>query len=404
MNSPHPPLSTSRVLLFALAAGLLIANLYYVQPLTALLAVTFNTPVTWGGYLVTATQLGYVLGILLIVPISDIIDRRYLLTLMVGANIAALLLAAASPNVAIFAAASILIGVSSSSVTVILPMAAAQAPEASRGKVVGTVMTGLLMGVLLARTAAGAVADLAGGWRTMYLVAAVVVAALLMALRYALPPEAPRGSMRYTRLLASLATLVREEPLLRRRSLFAAFGFATFSLFWTGLTFLLHGAPYHYNEMQIGMFGLIGVAGALAANSAGRLADRGHTVALTWFFGAVMLLSWGLIALGGQVLWALVLGIFLLDVGVMGMQVTHQSIIYKLAPEARARITTVFIASSFVGAAAGSGIASIAYAAGGWLMLSLAGALPPLLLLLLLVWSAVRRSGKRRLNTAASGA
>lgn len=389
MHSNSSPLTTSRVLLFALAAGVLIANLYYVQPLTALIAENFAIPVTWGGYLVTATQLGYVLGIILIVPISDIIDRRYLLTLMLVANIAALLVAASSQNFAMFAAASMAIGVSSSAVMVILPMAAAQAPEATRGKVLGTVMTGLLMGILLARTVAGAVADLSAGWRPMYLIAAGVVGALLLALRHALVAEAPRGSMIYSRLLGSLITLVREEPLLRQRSLFAAFGFATFSLFWTGLTFLLHGEPYHYNEMQIGLFGLIGVAGALAANFAGRLADRGHTVGLTWFFGLVMLVSWGLIALGGHVLWALIAGIFLLDVGVMGMQVTHQSIIYKLAPQARARITTVFIASSFIGAAAGSGLASLAYQVGGWMLLSVAGAVPPLLLLLF--WSALQR-------------
>ena len=395
-----PPLTTARVLLFALAAGVLVANLYYVQPLTVLLADTFTIPVTWGGYLVTATQLGYVLGILLIVPLSDVLDRRKLLTLMLCANVGALLLAALSQNFVIFALASMLIGVSSSAVMVILPMAASMAPEASRGKVLGTVMSGLLMGILLARTVAGAMAQLSGGWRPMYVVAAGVVAALLLALRNALPTDAARAKVPYSELLRSLVTLVRQEPLLRQRSLFAGFGFATFSLLWTGLTFLLHGAPYHYDEMQIGLFGLIGIAGALAANSAGRLADRGHTAALTWFFASVMLLSWGLIALGAHALWALVAGVFLLDVGVMGMQVTHQTIIYKLAPQARARITTVFIASSFIGAAIGSGVASLAFAAGGWLALSMAGALAPLLLLL--VWFAAQRAAGRRTHVSAS--
>jgi predicted MFS family arabinose efflux permease len=172
MNPTQSPLTTPRVLLFALASGVLIANLYYVQPLTALLSTTYAIPVTWGGYLVTATQLGYVLGILLIIPLSDIVDRRRVLSVMIATNVAALLLAAGSQNFLVFAAASMLIGLSSSAVMVILLMAAAQAPEASRGKVLGTVMTGLLMGILLARTVAGSLADLSGGWRPMYIVAA----------------------------------------------------------------------------------------------------------------------------------------------------------------------------------------------------------------------------------------
>lgn len=389
-------LTTARVLLFAIATGVLVANLYYVQPLTALLADTFHIPVTWGGYLVTATQLGYVLGILLIVPLGDVLDRRYMLTLMLGVNFGALLLAYASQSFLMFALASIVIGLSSSALMVILPMAAAMAPEKSRGKVLGTIMSGLLMGILLARTVAGAIADITEDWRPMYLFAAAVVGVLFFALRHALPTEQNRPHVPYRELLRSLAALVRQEPLLRQRSLFAGFGFATFSLFWTGLTFLLHGDPYHYNELQIGMFGLIGVAGAFAANSAGRLADRGYTSHLTWFFAIVMLLSWGLIALGVQSLWALIAGVFLLDIGVMGMQVTHQTIIYKLAPQARARITTVFIASSFIGAAIGSGVASLAFAAGGWILLSLAGAAAPLLLLAF--WFATQRTR----NTAAS--
>jgi predicted MFS family arabinose efflux permease len=384
-------LTPARVLLFAFAAGVLIANLYYVQPLTALLANTFDIPVTWGGYLVTATQIGYVFGVLLIVPLSDVIDRRFMLTLMLGLNIGALLMATLSQNFFTFALASVLIGLSTSAVMVILPMAASMAPEASRGKVLGTVMSGLLMGILLARTVAGAMADLSGGWRPMYLAAAVVGSVLVLALRRGLSQDEARAHVPYRVLMQSLVALVRQEPQLRQRSLFAGLGFATFSLFWTGLTFLLHGSPYHYNEMQIGLFGLIGVAGAFAANFAGRTADRGHTSALTWLFAGLMLLSWGFIAAGGHSLWSLILGIFLLDVGVMGMQVTHQTIIYKLAPGARARITTIFIASSFIGAATGSGIASLAYATGGWALLSVAGAAAPLALLV--VWTmALRRN------------
>lgn len=384
-------LTPIRLFLFALAAGVLVANLYYVQPLTALLAASFGIKLSWAGYMVTATQVGYVLGVFLLVPLSDVLNRRSLLSLMLGANVAALALAALSPNFAVFALAGLLIGVSSSAVMVIISMVASHAPDQSRGRMVGTVMTGLLLGILLARTIAGAVAGLSGGWRPMYMGAALGVAVLLVVLRRMLPPEAPRGKLQYGKLLGSLAAIVRAEPLLRQRALFSALGLGTFSVFWTGLTFLLSGAPYHYGEAQIGLFGLVGAAGALAANAVGRLTDRGHASAATWGLAVLTLLSWGLIGFGGQSLAALLAGVLMLDIGVMGLQVVHQSVIYRLAPQARARITTVFIGAGFVGAAAGSGIASASFAAGGWLGLSIAGAAMPLAMLLLWTGHALRR-------------
>jgi predicted MFS family arabinose efflux permease len=285
-------LSPFRLFLFALAAGVLVANLYYVQPLTALLAASFHIRLSWAGYLVTTTQIGYVLGVFLLVPLSDVLDRRALLSWMLGANIASLTLAALSPHVAVFALAGLLTGISSSAVMVITSMVASYAPDQRRGRMVGTVMTGLLLGILLARTVAGAVAGLSGGWRPMYAVAAIAVSMLLVVLRQILPAEAPRGSLQYAKLLRSLTDIVRAEPLLRQRALFSALGLGTFSVFWTGLTFLLSGAPYHYGEAQIGLFGLVGAAGALAANAVGRLTDRGHGNAATWGLTVLTLVSW----------------------------------------------------------------------------------------------------------------
>src|SRR5471032_1479547 len=375
-------LTSTRILLFALSAGVLVASLYYVQPLTSMLAASFGVSVTHAGYLVTATQIGYVLGIVFLVPLSDVLNRRKLLTWMLLAKIAALLLAAASQNIYIFAIASVLMGITASALMVVTAMVASYAPDHSRGRMVGTVMTGLLLGILLARTVSGIVAHISGGWRTVYVLAAIVVLALLLMLRHILPDEAPRGKLQYGKLMASLGDIIRQEPLLRQRALFAGLGM--FSVFWTGLTFLLSGAPYHYSELQIGMFGLAGATCALAANTAGRMADRGYARQATWLLAIASLAGWAFIGLGAYSLTLLLIGIVLLDVGVMGLQVTHQSIIYKLAPQARARVTTVFIASGFIGASAGSALASASFAAGGWMALCAVGGAMPLLMLL--VW------------------
>lgn len=391
-------LSPVRLFLFALAAGVLVANLYYVQPLTAMLAASFHIRLSWAGYLVTTTQIGYVLGVFLLVPLSDVLNRRSLLSMMLGANVASLALAALSPNFTVFALAGLFTGISSSAVMVITSMVASYAPDQSRGRMVGSVMTGLLLGILLARTVAGAVATVSGGWRSMYVIAALGVAILLVVLRQILPAEAPRGKLEYVKLLHSLTDIVRAEPLLRQRALFSALGLGTFSIFWTGLTFLLSGAPYHYGEAQIGLFGLVGAAGALAANTVGRLTDRGHGNAATWALALLTLASWVFIGFGGHTLVALLAGVLLLDIGVMGLQVAHQSVIYQLAPQARARITTVFIGSGFIGAAAGSGIASASFAAGGWFGLTLAGAAMPLATLLL--WAGYRLPKFRGLSVA----
>lgn len=388
-------LTSTRILLFALSAGVLVASLYYVQPLTSMLAASFGVSVPQAGYLVTATQIGYVLGIVFLVPLSDVLNRRQLLTWMLIAKIGALLLAATSQNIIVFAIAiaSVLMGITSSALMVVTAMVASYAPDHSRGRMVGTVMTGLLLGILLARTVSGTVSQISGGWRSVYVLAAVVVAALLVMLRRILPNEAPRGKLQYGKLMASLADIIRQEPLLRQRALFSGLGLGTFSVFWTGLTFLLSGAPYHYSEMQIGLFGLAGATGAFAANTAGRMADRGYARQATWLLAVASIAGWALIGFGAHSLVLLLIGIVLLDMGVMGLQVTHQSIIYKLAPHARARVTTVFIAGGFIGASAGSALASASFAAGGWPALCMVGGAMPLLLLL--VWSKYRFEQRR---------
>ena len=306
-------LTSTRILLFALSAGVLVASLYYVQPLTSMLAASFGVSVPQAGYLVTATQIGYVLGIVFLVPLSDVLNRRQLLTWMLVAKMGALLLAATSQNIIVFAIASVLMGITASALMVVTAMVASYAPDHSRGRMVGTVMTGLLLGILLARTVSGTVAQISGGWRTVYVLAAIVVAALLVMLRRILP------------------------------------------------------------------------------------ADRGYARQATWLLAVASIAGWALIGFGAHSLVLLLIGIVLLDMGVMGLQVTHQSIIYKLAPHARARVTTVFIAGGFIGASAGSALASASFAAGGWPALCMVGGAMPLLMLL--VWSKYRHA-QRRLERA----
>jgi predicted MFS family arabinose efflux permease len=392
MNAQPEWLNRWRVLLFAVTAGTMVANLYYVQPLLAAIGESFGCSVTSAGYLVTFTQLGYALGLLLVVPLGDVLDRRQLLSGMLGVCVASLLAAAASPGFISFAAASLLAGCCSSAAMVVIPYVASKAAEASRGRSIGQVMTGLLLGILLARTVSGVVAEWFG-WRSMYLIAAGMVAVLLMALRAAIPLEGMRGRLKYGPLLLSLLQLIRAEPELRRRSAYFALGFGSFSVLWTGLTFLLSGAPYHYSEATIGLFGLIGAAGALAANVAGRLADRGYANTVTGAASAMLLLSWGALAFGSQSIWAVAVGAFSLDVGVQALHISNQSVIYRLNPQARARITAVYMTTAFIGASAGSALASFSFRMAGWNGLCLTGALLPAILLLM--WG-LRQVGRGR--------
>ena len=381
--APGPTITPALTLLFAVACGAVVANLYYAQPLLEAIGGALRLPAATAGLLVTVTQVGYALGLALIVPLGDALNRRRLVVSLLGLTVLSLLVAALAPNVAVFALGCALIGLTSCAAQVLVPFAASLAPDATRGRVVGTVMSGLLLGILLARTFAGALASLAG-WRAVYFTAASLMLVLLAVLARALPPDPRPGGLKYAALLRSTLALAREEPTLRLRSLMGLLVFAAFSVLWTALAFLLSRPPYGYGEGTIGAFGLLGVAGALAASFAGRLADRGHARRVTPAFGALILVSYGLIGLGAHALWALVIGILLLDLGVQGLHITNQSEVYRLRPEARARLTTVYLTSYFVGGALGSGAASLAWALGGWSGVSLVGALFGALVLL--VW------------------
>ncbi len=368
----NTPLSGRLVLLMAIACGAAVANIYYAQPLLSTIARAMSVSDGTAGLLVTASQVGYAAGLVLLVPAGDLLERRTLITRTMLVTVAALAATAAAPDFALLAVALLVVGLTSVVAQILVPLASHLAEENERGRVVGHVMSGLLVGILVARTASGLLAE-AGGWRLVFAVSAAGMLALCAILRAALPQVRPSTDLSYPRLLASVAQLVREQPTLRIRMLYGAMGMAQFSALWTTIAFLLAGAPYRYGDATIGLFGLVGLAGALAAQAAGRLADRGRHHRSTGAFFALMLASWAAIAAGRHSLAALIAGIAILDLGIQGAQITNQSVIYALVPSARSRLTTAYMTAVFAAAATSSAVASTIYAADGWSGVSVLG-------------------------------
>jgi predicted MFS family arabinose efflux permease len=360
------------VLLLAVACGATVANIYYAQPLLDTIARSFGTSSGTAGLLVTATQAGYVAGLLFIVPLGDLLQRRKLVSLLLVLDACALAGAAAAPSMGVLAAALALVGVTSVAAQILVPFASALAAEDERGRVVGRVMSGLLLGILLARTVSGVVAEL-GGWRLIYALAAGAMLILAVVLRRALPAVQPPERIAYPRLLGSVVELVREEPVLRRRMALGFLSMASFSGLWTSIAFLLAGPAYGYSEAVIGLFSLAGLAGAGVASYAGRLADRGQVLAGTRTAAVGILAGWGLLALGESSLAALLAGIVVLDLGVQATQILNQSVVYRLRAEARSRLNTAYMTCYFAGAVSGSAGASFAWERGGWGAVSVAG-------------------------------
>jgi predicted MFS family arabinose efflux permease len=314
-----------------------------------------------------------VIGLALLVPIGDLLERRGLISAMLVVTAAALGFAAAAPTFALFAVALAVVGVTAVVAQIVVPMSSSLAGAHERGSVVGTVMSGLLIGILLARTISGIVAQLLG-WRAIFVLAAVAMLVLAAVLRSALPKVAATERLPYPALLRSVLALVRREPLLRQRMLLGATAFGCFSVLWTSLAFLLSGAPYHYGNATIGLFGLAGLAGALVAPVAGKLADRGHgRLAMTAAI-LVLLASWGLLAFGKSSVIPLVIGIAALDLGVQAMHISNQSAVYSLHGEARSRLTTAYMVAYFLGGVVLSALTSALYSSGGWYAVCVLGA------------------------------
>lgn len=377
-STTEPTIGRGLVLLLAVTCGVLVANLYYAQPLLDTIARSFDIEEGTAGILVTTAQIGYAIGLAFLVPLGDLIERRRLI--VTAALICAVAdgIAVVSPGFPMLAAALVLAGVGASAAMVIVPLASALAAEEDRGRTVGTVMSGLLTGILLARTVSGFLSEL-GGWRLVYGVAAVAIALLAVVLRKYVPVSTPVVTDTYRGVLGSILTLVRELRELRLRMALGALLMAAFSVLWTGLAFLLAAPPFSYGDAVIGLFGIAGVAGALMAPIAGRMTDKGHGRRATTLCLTILLASWALLFLGSgsSAVWAvvvLIVGIMALDLGTQGAHISNQNVVFVLDPPARNRLNTAYMVSYFGGGVLGSVAASISYSVGGWAVLCLTGA------------------------------
>jgi predicted MFS family arabinose efflux permease len=348
-----PPVPTRTVWFMAISTGLIVANIYYAQPLLAEIARHFHLSVTQAGALAMTSQIGTAFGMLLFVPLGDVRERRALITVLLLVSTLSLLLFAVAPSPLWLTFASLAVGATASIVHVIVPFAAHLAPVRQRGSVLGVVMSGMLFGILLARTASGLIGA-HFGWRAVYFLAAGLMLGLAVSVRFFLPRSEPEVSLPYVALLSSVVSLVRQHAALRESALLGALLFAGFSAFWTTLVFLLATPPFHYGADVAGLFGLVGAAGALGAPLVGRLADR-HGARTTLGIALLIVLgSFLWLGLLGKTMIGLIVGVLVLDLGVQSGHVSNQTRIYAIAPDAKSRLNTFYMLSYFTGGSLGS--------------------------------------------------
>ncbi|MEO6917652.1 MAG: MFS transporter [Collimonas sp.] len=366
-------LSAGLVIMMSIATGVAVASNYYAQPLLHTIAARFGISNGSAGLIVTVAQLGYALGLMLLVPLADIIERKKMIVVMTLLSACGLVITATAQSMVFVLIGTALTGLFSVVSQVLVPFAATLAAPHERGRVVGHVMTGLLLGILLARTVAGYLSAL-GGWQTVYWFGAVLMIIVAIALGRALPRHHQSQTLSYPRLLTSILTLFVAEPVLRIRALLGAIIFAVFSVLWTSISFLLAAAPFNYSDGTIGLFGLVGAAGAMAASHAGRLADRGKAGSSTTIGLALLLLSWLPLLFAKSSLLALIIGILVLDLMVQAVHVTNLSVINHLHPDSRNRLTAGYMTCYFIGGACGSLLSTAMYGFAGWFGVSMTGA------------------------------
>jgi len=389
--SPASHVSRGLTLLFAASAGLSVANVYYAQPLLDRLAQDFAISRAAVGGVITATQVGCGLALIFLVPLGDIVNRRRLMTTQLWSLVAALMMVALARSPAVLLAGMLGVGLLGTAMTqgLIAYAASASAPQ-ERGRVVGTTQSGVFLGLLLARVFAGGISDMAG-WRGVYVCSALVMLRLALPLRRGLPVlAAPRRQSSYARLLVSMFSLLREERVLRVRGLLAFLMWAAFNIFWSALVLPLSAPPYRLSHTAIGAFGLVGAIGALAAARAGRWADRGLAERTSGAALLLLVLAWWPLSLMAWSLWALVIGILLLDMGGQALHVTNQSLILRTRPDAHSRLVGLYMLFY----AAGSGLGAISttaiYAHAGWTGVCMLGA--AVCLFALACWAITRSS------------
>lgn len=351
--------------LFTVTAGVAVANLTYNQPLLPEIGRTFGVSGGQAGIVATLTQTGYAAGILFLAPLGDMIERRRLIPATLVAVAVALAGVATAASFALLCAATFLVGLTTIAPQLVIPFAAGLSAPTTRGRAVGHVMSGLLVGVLAGRVLAGFVGQIYG-WRFMFALASAVAIGLAVLLARQLPRTAPPIAMTYKALLRSLWPLVRSQPVLRESSLLGALFFAGFSALWTTLAFLLRTPPLHYGSTVAGLFGLLGIAGALTAPFAGRLADRSSPRRTIGAAAALQAIAWIVMLFGWRRLMGLAAGVLLLDAGTAAAQVSNQARIYSLPAHAHSRVNTVYMVAYFVGGSLGSILGAAAWDRARW--------------------------------------
>lgn len=392
--APTQKITPALTFLFAFACGAIAANLYYAQPLIALIGPDVGLSPHVASFIVTLTQIGYGIGLVMLVPLGDVLENKRVIISAVCVTVVALVLITLAPNSALFLVAALLIGVASSAIQMLVPMAASMADEATRGRTVGNVMSGLMVGILFARPLAGFLADITG-WRGVFIFSAAMMVGISILLAFFLPRRHPGHEQGYGDLLASLWHILRDTPELRRRGLYQVALFADFSLFWTAVPLELAAAPFHYSQSKIALFALAGAAGALAAPVAGRLADRGLVPIGTGIVIAGTAIAFAIAGLGSMAASVVLLGFaaVMIDVFVQSNTVFGQRVLYTLSPRIRSRLNGLYIAMFFMGGAAGSALASPLYESFGWLGVVAAGVAFPVIAFLYYLTEPRKRRG-----------
>jgi predicted MFS family arabinose efflux permease len=379
-RSPDPEagagISRRLLILMAVGSGIAVANIYYIQPLLADIGRTFQASPSAMGVVAMLAQVGFATGVLVFVPLGDIGDRRQLIVIVLAGATISLIAVAAARSFFWMSAATFFVGTFSVAPQMFIPFAAHLAAPARRGRAVGTVMSGLLIGILMSRAMSGYVGARVG-WRSVFWIASGLTLALAAAVGLTLPRSVGRTGLRYGQLIRSLWPLARREWVLRESALAGAMLFAAFSAFWSMLAFRLETPPLHYGSDMAGLFGLVGVVGAGASPVAGRMADRLNPRTNVQLTLAATIVAFAVFALLGHTLWGLLIGVIVLDAAVQAGNVTNQSRVHGLSADARNRLTTVYIVSFFLGGAAGSALGAYAWQHWRWLGVCLVGAVMP---------------------------
>ncbi len=358
----------------AIATGLIVANLYYCQPLIILIAKEFAIPEDQAGTITYLTQAGYAIGMFFMVPLGDKLERKKQIQITTLAAVVALIIAATASNFRMLQIASFLIGAASIVPQLILPLSASLASPEQRGKVIGTVMSGLLVGILISRTVSGFIGAWLG-WRGMFWIAAVLCLLIVLVIQKKFPVNKPDFKGTYGELLQSLFSLIKTQPMLREATLINALSFAQFGAFWTTMVLLLSGDPFHFNSATIGLFGIVGASGALAAPLVGKLGDKGNPRVVIGYGCLLLLISFIVFYFSSESMIGIMIGIVFIDVGLQSVHISNQTRVYSLLPEARNRMNTVYMSFSFLGTALGSAFGLWLWNFGKWHAFSIGGAM-----------------------------